>query len=911
MGKEKQAGFCVFDNLRDIQLMQEFRDYYGEAFQGKPDIEQAHQNLPELFALDIQEEDACRWLPWSSSKLFGYLPKKISPAMLQVKHFVDATEAYSDSTRYEISKNLISAGMRYVEAIEENALRRRTWYPFTRIHRPDYYFIVVISERIKALWKTEVSHALFQEYHCLGEFLDSLTRIAAHYFSALPLQKSQAFHYYLNSSCWSIKELKANVLFNLDKRAISEWLEKIANGLVSYQYELAIYLAYCISDAKLGDNLSRDQFKDGKQLPSNFTQSPIYQNLRGILYQHPFSGIKKITVKDRGISELLLALNKSNSTTASTILEAYNQLLSALHLIFPLIANLRFLAKNAQSEGEDKMAHDKTLSLILKTNQKLISGFLKQCQDKITTINTHNPESLKGHEYFILGPQKNMQQAIRNSKVLQSIAAKIEEKQQRIQDKIRKIKKETTETLAVKRNELLVKTEQLLTVAKKNAIIPRAESENLLGALQRRFPRGNSLTDSSPSVVYTRSEGGTNNINHQEDSVQITTPQFEEQAKTTQGDLTPANPFPSICTLLGNDANAKSRFDQSIQRLHNEIDTVLPEFICQLRFIHTLRQQLDNQWGAFCQIEQPLQKANFLKKIKRSFSELRNLIRKTQYAGTGFNNFSELDDSIIIRYNQKETQWYAEIETLLSNFIEEDPNDNSPLSFLAQQMIPVKNHMLERIQAVIASIDALKSDITQAGFQLDLDIIPHYSKLIIEQEEKLTGLKKAATETGTASTTTHQEQPLSLHGDQTAEIAGPAFNKNAPPGSLEELENICILLFTANASFESLKASLLLFYSHLRYANYELYYFGGETLEDGSNDKFPHHIAEMLKYHQKEIDNISDKSAAETFRNHLFGLSKKAIENNSSLTFFGYRLFDLRHESTQLRYQKMHNQLPR
>lgn len=754
MGTQSELGSVVFTNPQQIRLMEAIKERYQRAFSNALNIEPSHQRIPEL--LDINRQEEKPYFSWMSKKQSGYLPKKLKVEQLDVDYFRGDTTPYSISINGNLTDDLIASGMRYIQQMENKLLERIIGDAFANIHRPDYYLISMICERIKVLCKTSMTPALMNEYACLEKFMDSLTEIVNDYFPASFFEQRQAFHAYLENGVKLLKRMQERARFELDRSAISEEINRLKCHVENYQGKLALFLAYCMTDTELSNALSLGQLQNGDSLPASFADSPLYRNIHERLKGNILAASDNdVSEKTAGLSTLLRKRYKEYPEDMRIAFRAYQQLLTLLSTSFSLATQLGALSQHAQWKGEYEVVHDKTLSFLLKTYLKLIHAFVLACQQYMNNISEQNTAALVNREK-ITGAAKNGKRAARIANNLSNLSEQMQVSCDAVKKKIKKIKKENAKTLNLQQNTLLLDTECLLTTITKNAIL--ADSAELLATLQRRCKTENESIDSVPYTPVDARASAKNNrktapnpnsIVRKKKVGSLSTLPIEAAIKKA-ADSVPAparrtpvivreSPVAAIHLKLEEYPQAKADFDKKVAELYHETDYVFPELLRKIQRIYILHVQLSEKLKALEKLNETLEKP-LLSEIIEAFNLLKESIADATYAGVSFENFNFIKKLAPLHLEEK-TKRLREINRILTPYYPSSSETHNQFYTPAMEAYkPVREEAQKKSEPTLRAFRELFNTIEQTSFPLNKNVTDYYESVIEREKLRLSVL---------------------------------------------------------------------------------------------------------------------------------------------------------------------------
>lgn len=929
----------VFPDSRDQQLMQEWKTAYVEAFRSQSmekftqhPIDPSHQAVPDGLNITIETRERFFGL---SHKEIGCLPFKLLSAQLKPAYFKDTSEAYTSAINCHLTKSLIAEGTNYVDAIEEAPLKRGTWHPFEAIHRPDYYLIFVICERVKALCKTGETATLVSEYICLLDFLNRATTVAQSYLTTSG--DVHPFHRYLQQAHRLITRMKKRTIFYIERMAMATALEKVINSLDTYRAELAVYLLYAVSDAPLNEGLNLSQLTDdNRSLPPAFTQTAIYVQLRRAVKRPPphksHQGLPTFALldtNDNGVSELLreyAGKSKHHREQVRVALNAYRQLVQALCLLSRLITNLRALVKATQCHGEYQIVHDATLSATLNAHLLWVDFFLSGCQQAMKCINDQNNRLLQGHENLKRGATGNIKRAESQTDLLLAIAQPITAHHRYINQRIEKIRALNPKVLVAERNALFRKTARLLTETQNNAIIPEHETAKLLAELQKNCPQKEIETDNagSSSKEATTSQSLESNAGMRNSSKE-------------KGDKILRETFPDIYVLIDKHPEWQSTFESTLNALYAEIDEVLLRLIQQLELAIDIIHQIDIEVQTIEAMLPQLLTGSHFTSLIGNFENLKNILSGMSYLGNPFLNLSFLDKLIPEYYSPMRNQELSKIKQLFLLADSSESNKNVRKGCLPSDKLyrSVLMNLARRAEKIPTKIDQLKSRLSQSTLPTEENITLYYQEKInqnllklppedrpgiFDKSIALKGSQIHEVDSSPVEITTIQKKPTLpnvstprqnfgiVEVDEAATTPLLAVVENlSRVGHHQQILSMCTELFSGNLNALEMKNKMDRLINLLATINYTFNYGGGEWIQPadrGTEKKVPKHIAKIFRYYNLVMRHGHHWTLGDliALRNQLFSIISQAAKQPPTFCFF----LSLRDEqNTQVIYNTM------
>nr|BDD46930.1 hypothetical protein 1 [Coxiellaceae bacterium] len=460
---DKNKKPVVFKEANDIEFMEHICHCYKSVFEKAESIDEQHRSVPDTLDLTLKDEP----LLYFFSQNCGSVSKKLELKELGQKEFRDPNK--NSSANYTQTDNIIADGANYIKTREQSFLNRDGWRKYAKFHKPQYYLIFTVSKRIDSLRTRDVNEQLATEYDCLKKFIDSLMLIVGLYVINT-MQENEPFHAYLARTSRSLAAIKNEVLIQIESQSMTEVINKLTNSVISYQGKLQLYLAYCLSNEELDENLSVANFKDSDSanlLSTDFRNSPLYSNLSSLPNEKKNYNV--ITLKTRGLSSVIKSYGDKENQ--KRILDTYHELLGLFLSIGPLLNALRLTASNVRFNGDHSAVHNPTIYAAIVINFNMVSLLLVQCQDKMRLINEINQDAVKGRINYTPGPKLNAKLAEDKTHDILTIANTIVKQQTAIQTRITTIRMMDLEKLELKKEQMIEQTESALTAFENYAII--------------------------------------------------------------------------------------------------------------------------------------------------------------------------------------------------------------------------------------------------------------------------------------------------------------------------------------------------------------------------------------------------------------------------------------------------------
>ncbi len=915
---ENTDSFPVFYHWRDIRIMQELRSAYLRAFSNDTGIDKQHKQVPDSLDLRINKEESL--LFFISGRTVGSLPKRLLPSQLKPDYFSDIIQSYSRSINYSLTMDVISIGTGYIDAIEQDIFQRMSWHAFDDINRPDYYLIFAISTRVTDLCKIATTCELVTEYDCLGNFVKAVITLAQDYFKS---DKSvEPFHCYLNSTTQLLKKMSDNVIFYLERSSIANALEDIACSLESYQSDLAIYLAYCLSNASLNKMVSIYQLKeDARLLPSEFKNSVFYQQLHDILQGHEI--VAKLRIDYYGVSNLVINLHRQNPNVVLKALASYRDLLTSLSALMALVSTVRLLSDSAKLRGEYKIVHDKVLHFMLNTIMTLTRNLIYQCQERMKVINDQNELALKYHENIKRGASANIKQAQQKTDHLIMTAKNIAEQQSYINERILKIEALTIKSLDIQHHELVEKTAQLLTSCEKSATIPSDQAKSLLYGLRQQCSPTLCKVDLSsakreclPVGLVTQGE------------VAMFPSSRNDLPKANEERLVPVTrfPFSDVYNLLDSGTDTQgliAEFHTLMNALYSEIDVTLSQFVARLEATNQQRLIIDDQCTILAQKQSA--QSNDFDALDQALGDLQSSVQSLQYGETHFVSFSLLNHFITHVYNPREDLLIANIRTFLLSVIQQVyPNENGEqhTNHMDDLVAPILTAAIDKAAPLMERLNQLKQSVAANKELYKADLVHHYqseaaslrSRLLSQETDRLLSTIDPEREqmvpelpqslppsAPVAASVGSLSSLMTLAANELWQREQKQEDVEDQQTSLQRLRAICHSLFdeAVNKDVSSLGQGLKDFYEYFCHASYELRYWGGDWVNlTSGRKKVSYHAKLVIDDYQNSIAGATTIQQLQALRDRLLRTLSQAADNVPQY----FCLFYPRTSSTQERY---------